>query len=63
MKYIDVIKFLEKIFIQIENIKILIENLDKTNIINLYKIRLLELQIIKLKTNAKIIANKAADII
>jgi hypothetical protein len=62
------IKYLENIFEQIENIQILIDDikqlqLQNKNITNFYKIIYLKLQIIKLKKDAKEIANNLAGFI
>jgi len=59
----NLINYLENLFIQIENIQISIDEINKNNIINFYKIRLLKLKINEIRIIAKKIANKAADIL
>ena len=59
----DLLNYLENLYLEIENIQILIDVINKNNIINFYKIMQLRLKINEIRTIAKKAANQAADIL
>jgi hypothetical protein len=59
----DLLNYLENLYLEIENIQILIDVINKNNIINFYKIMQLRLKINEIRTIAKKSGNQAADIL